>query len=242
MPGPERNRLPAMRTALGTTSAHPPWRCCRGSLHLRSPGESSRLQRHTTRKPWSLCRWPAWPDLDRGGCYGQEAQQETQASEEKAQAGWWAIRRPGTQRRQCQSDGRNVCSRAIPAMLQRSAMRPDRRERHRRDLLLRARGNVLHHRPNPAAPAPATSSSEEARALPAGAVPAAPHSHAAAARPAPTGTVAVAGTALSPVARILTAASATAPAAPACRHWADGARAMSIAAPATSARTATAPV
>jgi hypothetical protein len=143
MPGPERNRLPAMRTALGTTSAHPPWRCCRGSLHLRSPGESSRLQRHTTRKPWSLCRRPAWPDFDRGGCCGQEAQQETQASEEEAQAAWWAIRRPGTQRT-VSDDRRIVCSRPIPAMLRWSAMRPDGRERRCRDLLLRAGGDVLH--------------------------------------------------------------------------------------------------
>lgn len=96
-------------------------------------------------------------------------------------------------------------------------------------------------RPIPAAPAPATSWSGVAPAHPAGDGPAAPRSPVAAVRAAPTGTVAVAGTALSPVARIVNAVSALALTAPACRRRADGARAMSIAAPATLARTATAP-
>jgi hypothetical protein len=127
-------------------SAHPPWGCRSGSLQFRWSGEGPRLPRHTTREPWSLCRWSDWPDLDLGGRHGQETQQETQESKEKAQAGSWAARRPGTRRRCVSSGGCNVCPRAIPTMLQRSAMRSDRRERHRRDVLLRARGSIVHQR------------------------------------------------------------------------------------------------
>jgi hypothetical protein len=127
-------------------AAHPPWGCQSGSLQLRWSGEDSRLQRHTTREPWSLCRWSTWLDLDLGGRHGQETQQEAQESKETAQAGWRAARWPGTRRRCVSRGGCNVCPRAIPTVLQRSAMRSDRRERYRRDVLLRARGNIVHQR------------------------------------------------------------------------------------------------
>ena len=99
--------------------------------------------RHSTRESRTLCRWSPWSDLDRGGSDGQEAHQEAQAAAQKAQAAWWATRWPDTQ--WAVSSARcDVYSWTVPPLLRGSAMRSDGRERHRRDLLLRAGGDVLH--------------------------------------------------------------------------------------------------
>jgi hypothetical protein len=141
---------PVSDTMASATSAHPPWRCCCGPLRLRSPGESSRLTRHATLKPWSLCRWSARPDCDYRRRGGQEAQKEAQEAETEAnaewRADWWAAQRPGTHPRTVSSGGCNLCSRPIPELLRWSAMRSNGHQRHCRDVLLRTGGDFLHHR------------------------------------------------------------------------------------------------
>src|SRR5215212_7325659 len=94
MLGPERHAGGHIRAS--TTSAHPLWRCRCGPLPSRSPGEDSRLTRHTTREPWFLCRWPAWPDLNGGEHYGQEAQAPEKETQEARRAARRAARRSGT--------------------------------------------------------------------------------------------------------------------------------------------------
>ena len=135
---------PVVDTTVSTTTAQPSWRYRCGPLPHRSPGKGPRLPHHPTREPWSLCRGPAWPDLDRGGCYGREAQQETQAAEKEAQAAWRAVRRPGARRRTVPIAGCNLRSRPIPTLLRWSAMRSDDHERHCRHFLLRAGGDFMY--------------------------------------------------------------------------------------------------